>query len=197
LARRWRTPGKQREIPADVAEKVNELLAGVQLVWRTLTDEKHRAEYDKRHEQGRAPKVGDLRATSNPPTPEKAQQKVSESLDSGHIRARELMNSRKYKEALSLLKKIRVNDPSSPDVMADLGWATWKLHGAKNGDAEEFLRLALTFDDRHLFGLEYLAKVLVEKGDTDTAQVLVQRLLKLNPASTWAKKANKNLSGDA
>ena len=65
---------------------------------------------------------------------------------------------------------------------------------AKNGDAEEFLRLALTFDNNHLLGLEYLAKVLVEQNDIETAKMLIQRLAKLNPKSQWAKKALANLS---
>jgi len=198
LARRWRLPGKQRELPEDVVQKVEELLGGVQIVWRTLTDDQHRAEYDKRHAQGRAPKVGDLRGASATPKPSsssKAAPDPGPTLAPAHARARGLLEQGKHKEALTVLKELRVDNPSDPDIMADLGWATWKIQGAKNGDAEEFLRLALTFDDRHLLGLEYLAKVLVEKGDTDTARVLVQRLSKLNPDSIWAKKALKNLSG--
>ena len=200
LARRWRIPGKQRELPADVQDKVDELLASVQLVWRTLTDDKHREEYDRRQASGRAPKVGDLKTAASAPKPAgdaSALQEDPPGLNPEHRRARDLMNGSKFKEALALLKKVRVDDPSNPDIMADLGWTTWKIQGAKNGDAEEFLRLALTFDDRHLFGLEYLAKVLVEKGDLETALVLVQRLLKLNPSSKWAKTAIKNLNGGA
>lgn len=199
LARRWRIPGKQRELPQEVSEKVEELLVGVQLVWRTLTDDKHRSEYDKRHEQGRAPRVGDLRGATSatiPKTSSKAENdQKGNTLHPDHLKARELMAKNKHKEALVLLKQVRVDNPSDPDIMADLGWATWNLQGAKNGDAEEFLRLAITFDDRHLLALEYLAKVLVEKGDLDTARVLIQRLMKLSPDSVWAKKAWKNLAG--
>ena len=198
LARRWRIPGKHRELPQDVQEKVDELLAGVQLVWRTLTDDAHRAEYDKRMGQGRAPKVGDLRVASSAAAAggrAKAQQDTPEDkLSAAHQKARDHMDKGAYKEALSLLKQARVDDPSSPGIMADLGWATWNLQGAKNGDAEEFLRLALTFDNNHLLGLEYLAKVLVEQNDLETAKMLIQRLAKLNPKSQWAKKALANLS---
>ncbi len=200
LARRWRTPGKLREVPPDVTEKVNDLLAGVQLVWRTLTDEKHRAEYDKRHAQGRAPKVGDLRKTGPSNEPSKATKPSTKgpTIHPNHKKARTLIGTGQHKLALSLLKELRVDDPSNPDIMADLGWATWNIQGTKNGDAEEFLKLALTFDDRHLFGLEYLAKLMVEKNEVDTARMLVARLLKLNPASSWAKKAIKNLGrGDS
>ena len=181
-----------------MSQKVEELLAGVQLVWRTLTDDQHREEYDKRHAQGRAPKVGDLRGANSAPKPAsgtKVAPTPGPTLAPAHEKARSLMGQGKHKEALSVLKELRVDNPSDPDIMADLGWATWKIQGGKNGDAEEFLRLAITFDDRHLLGLEYLARVLVEKGDTDTARVLVQRLSKLDPESVWAKKALRNLSG--
>lgn len=197
LARRWRIPGKQRALEPDVQEKVDHLLAGVQLVWRTLTDDKHRAEYDKRLQQGRAPKVGDLRSASSSPSGKNsgaAQPSQEANVPKELQQARQMMDNNNFKEALSVLKKARVDDPSSPDIMADLGWATWKLQGAKNGDAEEFLRLALTFDNNHLRGLEFLARVLVEQNDIDTARVLLQRLTKLSPDSAWAKKALKNLN---
>jgi Tfp pilus assembly protein PilF len=200
LARRWRIPGKQRALEPDVQTKVDDLLAGVQLVWRTLTDDKHRSEYDKRMQQGRAPKVGDLRTAASSPQSSTGSggRQASEPAVSNELQqARALMEKNQFKEALSVLKKARVDDPSSPDIMADLGWATWKLQGAKNGDAEEFLRLALTFDNNHLRGLEYLSKVLVEQNDIETAKVLLQRLTKLKPDSAWAKKALGNLSTGA
>jgi cytochrome c-type biogenesis protein CcmH/NrfG len=117
--------------------------------------------------------------------------------DEQHSKARQLMDKGDFKSALSLLKKARVDDPSSPDIMADLGWATWNIQGAKNGDAEEFLRLALTFDSNHLAGLEYLAKVLVEQSELETATILLQRLVKLNPKSQWARKALANIDKGA
>jgi curved DNA-binding protein CbpA len=199
LARRWRIPGKQRALPEDVSTKVDELLAGVQLVWRTLTDDAHRKEYDKRMGQGRAPKVGDLRVASAASVQSGGTMDNDKNagLSEQHSKARQQMDKGDFKSALSLLKQARVDDPSSPDIMADLGWATWNLQGAKNGDAEEFLRLALTFDSSHLGGLEYLAKVLVEQNDIDTAKVLIQRLVKLNPKSQWAKKALANLDKGA
>ena len=95
------------------------------------------------------------------------------------------MDKNQFTEALKLLKQARVDDPSSPDIMADIGWTTWKIQGAKNGDAEEFLRLALTFDSSHPRGLEFLAKVLVEQGDIDTAKVLIVRLNKVAPDSKF------------
>jgi len=198
LARRWRIPGKQRALPDDVTAKVEDLLAGVQLVWRTLTEDEHRAEYDKRMGQGRAPKVGDLRAASSAATTKSSgasqPEDTGDSLSPNHQKARDQMKKGDFKSALSLLKQARVDDPSSPDIMADLGWATWNLQGAKNGDAEEFLRLAITFEANHLLGLEYLAKVLVDQNELDTAKLLIQRLVKLDPKSQWARKALANLN---
>jgi len=71
---------------------------------------------------------------------------------------------------------------------------TWNLHGDKNGDAQEFLRLALTFDSNHPEGLEYLSKILVEQNEMETAQKLLMRLVRVAPDPTWAKKALQNLS---
>jgi curved DNA-binding protein CbpA len=199
LARRWRIPGKHRTLPEDVNAKVDDLLAGVQLVWRTLTDDTHREEYDKRMGQGRAPKVGDLRVASAASVQTGGGQSNDKNTgrDEQHSKARQLMDKGDFKSALSLLKKARVDDPSSPDIMADLGWATWNIQGGKNGDAEEFLRLALTFDSNHLAGLEYLAKVLVEQRELETATILLQRLVKLNPKSQWARKALANIDKGA
>jgi tetratricopeptide (TPR) repeat protein len=197
LARRWRLPGKQRALSPEINQKVDELLAGVQLVWRTLTNETHRAEYDQRMQQGRAPKVGDLQGGKPPQLqpsgggPDEATN--NDALSPAHQRARDHMEQDQYAEALKLLKQARVDDPSSPDIMADIGWSTWKIQGAKNGDAEEFLRLALTFDNNHPRGLEFLAKVLVEQGNVDTAATLIVRLNKVDPGSKWAKKALQNL----
>jgi tetratricopeptide (TPR) repeat protein len=196
LARRWRTPGKERQLPPDVQSKVDELLGGVQLVWRTLTDETHREEYDKRMQQGRAPKVGDFQtATSAPaPSPNTAPSEPANHLIPEHEKARSLMAKNDFKAALPLLKKIRIDDPSSPDIMADLGWSTWNLFRDKNGDAQEFLRLALTFEPNHPEGLEYLSKILVEQNEMETAQKLLMRLVRVAPDPTWAKKALQNLT---
>ncbi len=196
LARRWRTPGKERQLPPDVQSKVDELLGGVQLVWRTLTDDTHRQEYDKRMQQGRAPKVGDFQTAASAPTPSsnEAASPPASGLAPEHQKARTLMAKHDFKAALPILKKIRIDDPSSPDIMADLGWSTWNLFGDKNGDAQEFLRLALTFEPNHPEGLEYLAKILVEQNEVETAQKLLMRLVRVAPDPTWAKKALSNLN---
>jgi cytochrome c-type biogenesis protein CcmH/NrfG len=95
--------------------------------------------------------------------------------------------------ALPFLKKARLDNPSSPDIMAELGHVTWKLKGIKNGDAEEFLRLALTFDAKHPLALETLARISVESDDLELAKKLLQQLVKVAPDPTWARRALGNL----
>jgi curved DNA-binding protein CbpA len=197
LARRWRAAQSERVLPSDVQEKVEALLAGVQLVWRILTEPSKRAEYDKRLGQGRAPRVGDLRAATSTlsaggAAPAQEQTEASER-ESDHIKARERMTQGDFAGALPFLKKARLDDPSSPDIMADLGHVTWKLKGIKNGDAEEFLRLALTFDAKHPLALETLARISVESDDLELAKKLLQQLVKVAPDPTWARRALGNL----
>ena len=193
LARRWRAAQSERTLSPDVQEKVEALLAGVQLVWRVLTDPGKRAEYDKRLSQGRAPRVGDLRATSGAaPGPGGGAPQVE--INSGeddlapmHKKAHALISQDRFGDALVLLKKARLNNPSSANIMADLGYVTWKLKGTKNGDAEEFLRLALTFDPENARGLETLARISVDSDDLELAQKLLKQLIRVADDPTWAR----------
>lgn len=195
LARRWRAAQKDRALPTDVEEKVQALLAGVQLVWRILTDPAKRAEYDQRLSQGRAPRVGDLRAAP----PQRSSSAPGSDSDAGdetsaeHQQAKALMATGDFAGALPLLKKARLDDPASPDIMADLGHTTWKLKGTKNGDAEEFLRLALTFNSKHLLALETLARISVETDEFELAGKLLKQLIKVAPDPKWAKRALSNI----
>ncbi len=197
LARRWRAAQNERTLAPDVQEKVEALLAGVQLVWRILTEPSKRAEYDKRLSQGRAPRVGDLRAGSARAAPQAAATPDLEIDDDNlsplHEEARALMDKGDFSSALSLLKKGRLEDPSSPAIMADLGYATWKIKGTKNGDAEEFLRLALTFDPQNTRALETLARISVAANDLDLARKLLKQLTRFADDPSWAKKALANL----
>jgi tetratricopeptide (TPR) repeat protein len=194
LARRWRAAKADRSLPPAIASKVDALLAGVQLVWRTLTDKGHRKEYDRRLSQGRAPTVEDAQVKKggnrrqSEPAPEAAPEQDDVSLAHAH------MKDGHFDQALSLLKKARLDDPSSPDVMAALGWTTWKLRGDKGGDAEEFLKLALTFDPRHANGLEWLSRIKVEQGELDAAKKLLQQLVRVAEDPSWARTALRNLT---
>ncbi len=196
LARRWRAAKTDRSVSPEVRTKIEAMLTGVQLVWRTLTDKAHRAEYDRRMSQGRAPTVDDLRAKKRPKAdnaakeaPHKEQPPQSEL-----SRAQEMIAKGQFDKALSILKQARLDDPSSPDVMAALGWTTWNLRGNKGGDAEEFLKLALTFDPRHPKGLEWLARIKVEQNELPAAKKLLQQLIRVAEDPKWARTALRNLN---
>jgi len=197
LARRWRAAQSERALPADVQEKIEALLAGVQLVWRILTEPSKRAEYDKRLGQGRAPRVGDLRAAASAGSTAGAEpaqgQTAAGGTGSDHLNAKDRIAQGDFAGALLFLKKARLDNPSSPDIMADLGHVTWKLKGTKNGDAEEFLRLALTFDAKHPLALETLARISVDSNDLDLATKLLKQLVKVAPDPSWARRALANL----
>ena len=109
------------------------------------------------------------------------------------MKAKGLMAKGDFSGALPFLKKARLDDPSSPDIMADLGHTTWKIKGNKNGDAEEFLRLALTFDAKHPLALETLARISVESNELDLAKKLLKQLIKVADDPAWAKRALANL----
>jgi len=196
LARRWRAAKADGSLSPDGRAKIEAMLTGVQLVWRTLTDKTHRAEYDRRMSQGRAPTVDDLRAKRTPPTskPKEAPAPAAPEPESDLSRAKGFIHKGQFDKALAILKQARLNDPSSPDVMAALGWTTWNLRGDKGGDAEEFLKLALTFEPRHPEGLEWLARIKVEQNELPAAKKLLQQLIRVADDPKWARTALRNLN---
>jgi cytochrome c-type biogenesis protein CcmH/NrfG len=95
-----------------------------------------------------------------------------------------------FKKAIPLLKAARLETPSSPDVLADLGWATWKTGSQEDDEAPgEFLRLALTFDPKHSRALEFLARIAIDQGEHAEAQDRLERFLAVKPNTDWAKAA--------
>jgi len=105
--------------------------------------------------------------------------------------ARSLVEAGDYKGALPLLEKARFECPTSPDVLADLAWCTWRtrdFNPTALHEADEFLRLALSFDGRHLPTLEYQARVALELEDHDEAVKALKRLLNVEPGHEWATR---------
>ena len=106
------------------------------------------------------------------------------------------MSNGDHERARKLLERARRDSPSSPDILADLGWCTWMVQGRTTGDAsesEEFLRLAVAFDPRHASALEFLARIAVERGDTDDARQRVKALLRVVPSSGWGNQTLQSL----
>ena len=93
---------------------------------------------------------------------------------------------------MSALESARRANPSDPQVLAELGWATWKARkwgSEEDKAAEEYLRLALTFDPKNTRAMEFLARIAIEKGEKDKAQQILKRILKLTKDSEWARTA--------
>jgi tetratricopeptide (TPR) repeat protein len=203
LAQRWRTADSTTGLSADSRKQLKDLLAGVQLAWRTLTDPKHKREYDRRLDMGRAPKVEIKVSRGAVKLPQKASERSAEKKtgpakeaspiteESNAVKGHALLNRNEFTAAVKVLEAARVESPSDPKVLADLGWARWKARewGKNEDEPEEFLRLALTFEPQNVRALEFLARINIDKGETEKAQKILKRILKLTPGSDWARSA--------
>jgi hypothetical protein len=207
MAKKWRPVEGDKNLSEEQAVQVKELLAGVQLVWRTLTDPKHKKEYDRRLEAGRAPKVEvnlGRRSTVKPkdikpsPVEENKPAPVEEKGDEAARGIATLIESKKYSEAQSVLEDSRVDNPCDPFILASLGWVNWMIldenPSSSSEDPIEFIDLALTFDSRNMLALEYKAKILLSKGANSQARAVLKRLLTVEPRAQWAKTALQNIS---
>lgn len=210
MAKKWRPVEGRKDLDEMQAVQVKELLAGVQLVWRTLTDPKHKKEYDRRLEAGRAPVV-EIRlgrrhsakglGANKPKTPTaKAapqQEQQPEVVDQAKNIV-DLIESKKYAEALAVLEEQRIETPTDPFILASLGWVNWLIQGTNAStsgeDPVEFIDLALTFDSRNMLALEYKAKILLAKGANSQAKAVLKRLLTVEPRAQWAKTSLDNLT---
>jgi tetratricopeptide (TPR) repeat protein len=174
-------------------EKVQDLLMGIKLVHSTLTDPIKRAEYDSQLETSIAPMVENPRAAF---TKKKRIEKEKAKKKGKNIQANDpilsLFSRNEYEKALPLLQKSRQQNPSDPDILARLGWAIWRVKHDFKG-AEDYLKLALTFDGKHLLAVEWYAHMLVQKKEKEQALKLVLHLLKLSPNHSWAQSVLPSL----
>lgn len=94
-----------------------------------------------------------------------------------------------WSAAAQILERLRRDSPSSPDVLAELGWASWKATGKATGgddDPEAFVALALTFEPHHLRALEHYARIAFERADQEALQDRLDRLLAVDKRNAWA-----------
>jgi len=198
LAGRWAAAQRSRFMPPEVKELAKELATGIQLVYRTLSDPKRRAEYDRRLAAGQAPTLTPIKGASSlsgAPTPPAPVQDASPGSRGGPTmieRIQHFVQAGEWRLAAGLLKEARVKDPSDPDVLAELGWVTWKLEKDKDA-AEEFLQLAVAFDKKHLAATTYLGKVALESDDVDGARKWLEKVLELDRSQRWARRAIRKL----
>ena len=206
LGTAWRGAVADRALSKASREKAQEMLQGLQMVRRMFSDSEKKSEYDRRLEGGRAPVVELIRAASlgsakARPKPTPPPEAAAPADDGQRALVRTLMDKGHHKDALAMLRQLRLEDPSDPDVLADLGWAEWRTKGASAKDpeaADEFLRLALTFNPSHARALEYHARIGMEMGNSEEAVVRLKRVLAVDKSASWARQALADLeSGNA
>ncbi len=197
LGSSWRGAVGDRKLGKGSREKAQELLQGLQMVRGMFSDAAKKEEYDRRLEAGRAPVVELIRAASlgsakARPKAEPEPSAPGPADDGQRALVRTLMDKGHHKDALAMLRQLRLEDPSDPDVLADLGWAEWRTKGSGKKDpeaADEFLRLALTFNPSHGRALEYHARIGMELGDTAEAVTRLKRVLAADSGANWARQA--------
>lgn len=198
LAGRWQAAQRSRAVPPEVKELAKELATGIQLVYRTLKDPKRRAEYDRRMAAGQAPILTPIRGASSlsgAPTPPAPVQDAYLTPRGGPTmlqRIQHFVQAGEWKLAAGLLKEARVADPSDPNVLAELGWVTWKLDKDRDA-AEEFLKLAVAFDKKHLAATSYLGKLALDVEDHEAARKWLEKVMEIDRSQRWARRAIRKL----
>lgn len=206
LARHWKAAATAEGLPSEAVDIARDLSTAARRVWQTMSDQTLRQAYNRRLAQGSAPLVRSstrsARSASAHATTLQSSTLRSRTIPpwEGHFRqAQQLMENADFDRAKRLLERARRDNPSSADVLAGLGWCTWMTRGftPESGEAaEEYLRLAATFDPHHVKALEYLARIAVKVGDRDTAKSRVQMLLRVVPDHAWALRASAKVAGD-
>ena len=195
LAQRWRSAANSENLEDRARQQAKELLGGLRQVWDTFKDEFARRGYDQRLEMGTAPMVrteasvelsqilGDLPGGTSPKTIDEPELGLFE-------QGQKLLEEQKFQMAYKVLDKARQDEPSDPDILAALGWAAYHIkHREKlDDDPEDYLKLALTFEPSHQQALEFMARISLKKGDLESAEELLGRLVKINPEAGWAKR---------
>ena len=194
LLRRWNVFSRRPDLGDEAKQQIEELLASLQLVYRTLGPADRKAEYDRRVDRGSPPVVGGIRAASTTTLEEAAAAaKARAGASTGDVlAAMRAMEAGAYDRALSILHQLRMENPSDPDVLAELGWCAYKT-GAEGDAPEEFLLLATTFAGKHLKAIEYLARIALDRGETETVRRRLTKLTRLDPQNRWARRTLRNL----
>lgn len=218
LVQLWQTASRSPSIPPEAKRDAHALVQAALTIWKTLSEPDRRREYDRRLGQGRAPALESLvTATSGrtfrsnpgieaPTEPRASSAQLSKPrAESSHRtqvtksgRARRLVDSGEFAQAMPLLRQLRLENPSDGAILADLGWTTWKLKGSTDSgeeSADDYLQLALTFDPTNTRALEFLARLAHERGSDDEARRYVQRLLAIEPDSKWGTAAMRSFGG--
>jgi len=186
LVRRWRLVEVRADLTPDARRMAHELIGRAGEVQATLSDPRRRRDYDV--QRGAAPRTsagGDEGGAPASPA------------DAAVEEARRRMEAKDFPGALRLLMQARIDAPSHPGVLAELGWASWRCRGADGGDdALDYVKLALTFDGRSERALEHLARIALDREDAPLARTALVRLTRLQPQERWPRAALKRLDAE-
>jgi len=94
-------------------------------------------------------------------------------------------------ETLALLQALSDEKSTSPEVLANLGWAWYRM--GRYLDASKSLAAALEIEPSRLFDRVRLGLVLGELGDTERAIEEVRTALGYEPGAPWADEAREHL----
>lgn len=173
---------KAKRVSGDDEVKLDELIAGTSMVLTHLLDPGSREEYNKRKKMGRAPIVELPTIQTAVPTPS-SPTKEEQPKEHPYV---QLLKEKRFKDAYPHLKNLREQNSSDPDILCDLGWTLWNLKKNKK-EAEEYIRLAITFNNRHISSYQYLSEIYIETKEYDMAKKFLTVLVKLQPKNQKAK----------
>jgi hypothetical protein len=188
----WLSAAETEGLPAAGQEDAQALLGAAKKAHDTLSKKKSRKDYDAKLASGLTSAliaIEDGEAKPNSvalPTDDLGHQLGS---------ARQLIEKGELEVAVTVLSQLRVTHPSNPDVLAELGWATWSYQGEDDESGEEFLQLALTFSPEHVPALEKLGRIAQARGDGAQLADLVGQVQKLDRDNVWAREAAANAAG--
>jgi len=114
--------------------------------------------------------------TSNSGNPAPTSSKSAQNVDTELTKSRSLIASKKYKEALTELKKVDKSYPNNADVNNLLGFASRKLSQYKQ--AGTYYTKALKIKPDHLGALEYQGELFVLTKDITKAKANLAKLKK-------------------
>jgi tetratricopeptide (TPR) repeat protein len=114
--------------------------------------------------------------TSNSGNPAPTSTKSAQNVETELTKSRSLIASKKYKEALTELKKVNKSYPNNADVNNLLGFASRKLGQYKQ--AGTYYTKALKIKPNHLGALEYQGELFVLTKDITKAKANLAKLKK-------------------
>ena len=97
------------------------------------------------------------------------------------VYAKRMLKQEDWTQAYKALAKAHQMRIEDVDILAHLGWATFKNDPEQLRDALESLQLALHLEPKHLDALVFLGKIFVEQKDFESALPFFQKAATLTP----------------